>query len=87
MQDKSKILYEAIGILVKEIREEKNMSYTDFCYGNGLPMSTYNDLMKAKSEASCYTLSRFIKGLGMNFEEFGARLDKALPKDFWEDED
>jgi len=87
MQDKSKILYKTIGKLVNKIRQEKGIRYIDFCYGNDIPTSTYDYIVNASTQASFYNIARIIKALGLNFEEFGALLDKNLPQEYWNEED
>ena len=47
-------------------------------------MSTYDDIVNAKTKASYYNVSKIIKGLGLSFEEFGRLLDKELPENFLE---
>ena len=82
MQDKSLKLYTAISKIICKIRKEKGIKYTDLCYGNEIPMSTYDDIMNAKTKASFYNIAKIIKALGLSFEEFGELLDEELGKDF-----
>ena len=82
MQDNSKILYKAISKIIDKVRKEKNISYTDFCYGNEIPSSTYDDIINAKTKASFLNIAKIIKGLDLNFEQFGKMLDEELPHNF-----
>ncbi len=82
MHENSKILYKAIGKIVTRLRKEKNITYTDFCYGNDIPMSTYDMVVNATAQASFYNITKIVKALGLSFEEFGAFLDKELPENF-----
>ncbi len=82
MQDKSLKLYKAISKILYQTRKAKGLKYTDICYGNEIPMSTYDDIMNAKGKASFYNIARVVKGLDLSFEEFGKLLDKELGKDF-----
>jgi len=86
MQDESKILYKAVAKVVHEQRVKNNRSYTEFCYENDIPMSTYDDIINAKTKASFYNISKLVKALGLNFEEFGKLLDENLPKNFMKEE-
>jgi len=86
MQEDSKILYKAISRVIHKTRTEKNIRYTDFCYENDIPMSTYDAIINASTKSSCYNVSKFIKALGLNFKEFGALLDKELPPEYWNNE-
>ena len=82
MQKKSKILYTHIGNLIQKIRTEKGIKYTDFCYENEIPMSTYDDIVKGRTNASFYNVAKIIGALGLSFVEFGKLLDEELPKNF-----
>lgn len=82
MQDNVRQLYSAISKVIRKVKDEKGIKYTELCYENEIPMSTYDDIINAKTKASYYTISKIIKGLGLTFEEFGKLLDKELPKDF-----
>lgn len=82
MQDDIKTLYKAIAKILYDVKLKKGIKYTDICYGNGIPMSTYDDIINAKTKASYYNIAKIIKGLGLSFEEFGKMLDSELPNDF-----
>ena len=84
MQEEVKQLYTAISRIIVKIKEEKGIKYTELCYENEIPMSTYDDIVNAKTKASYYNVSKIIKGLGLSFEEFGKLLDKELPENFLE---
>lgn len=84
MQEDSKILYEAISRVIHRTRTDKNIRYTDFCYENDVAMSTYDAIINATTQSSYYNIAKVIKGLGLNFQEFGALLDKELPPTYWD---
>lgn len=86
MQDDSKILYEAISKVVHRVRTDKNIKYTDFCYENDIPMSTYDAIINASAQSSFYNIGKIVKALGLSYEEFGKLLDKELPKNYWDNE-
>ena len=44
----------------------------------------YRAIINAKNKATFYNIARIIKALGLNFEEFGALLDKELPEDIFD---
>ena len=81
-EENSKLLYRTIGQLITRIREEKGVKYTDFCYGNDIPMSTYDMIVSGTTQATFFNITKIIKALGLTFEEFGALLDKELPENF-----
>lgn len=87
MQQEAKILYKAIGKIVHKLRTEKGVKYTDFCYENDIPMTTYDTIKNGNANSSFYNVAKIIKALDLNFEEFGALLDKELPKDFWDSDE
>ena len=64
------------------VTQEKGIKYTDFCYENEIPMSTYDDIVKGRTNASFYNIFRVISALGLSFEEFGKMLDSKLPENF-----
>ena len=45
-------------------------------------MSTYDDIVKGRTNASFYNIAKIIGALGLSFEEFGKLLDEELPKNF-----
>ena len=82
MQNNSKLLYKAISKVINKTRLEKHIKYTDFCYENDIPMSTYDAIINATAQSSFYNISKVIRALDLSFEEFGALLDKELPENF-----
>lgn len=82
MQVNSEILYKTIGKIVTNLRKSQGITYTDFCYGNDIPMSTYDTIVNGSAQASFYNIAKIIKALGLNFKEFGELLDNALPEGF-----
>ena len=82
MQEESKQLYTAIGKILYEKRKELGIKYTDFCYENDIPTSTYDAIISGTSQASFYNIAKVVKALNMNFEDFGKLLDKNLPQNF-----
>jgi len=85
MQDNSKIFYKSIGQVVKKIKAEKGIKYTELCYENDIPTSTYDDIVNGRNQAKFYSVAKIIKGLGISFEEFGKYLDEELPENFLND--
>ena len=83
MQDDMKILYKAAAAVIKKVKKEKGIKYTDFCYENEIPMSTYDDIMNAKTKASFYNIAKIVKALGLTFEDFGRLMDEKLPPDLF----
>ncbi len=76
------MLYKTIGNLITRLREERGIKYTDFCYENDIPMSTYDMIVNGTTQATFFNITKAIKALGLSFEEFGALLDKELPQNF-----
>lgn len=87
MQENAKILYKSIAKVIGTARKRSSLNYTDFCYENDIPMSTYDYILLAKTNASFYNVAKIVKALGLSFEEFGALLDKELPKNFMGNEE
>ena len=87
MQDNSKIFHRAIGKIINKIRKEKGIKYSDLCYENDIPTSTYDDIVGAKTQARFYNVAKIVNALGISFEEFGRYLDKELPEKFLKDDD
>lgn len=81
------MLYKSVGKVLKTVQKEKGFKYLRLCDENDIKTSTFDNIINGKTQAYFSSIAKIIKGLGMNFEEFGARLDKALPDNFWEDED
>lgn len=87
MQEDAKLLHETISKIITHMREQKGVSYTDFCLGNDIPSSTYDAIVNANSKTYFYNIAKVVKALGLSFEEFGKMLDEELPKDFMTNED
>ena len=87
MQEDSLILYKAISIIIHNTRKDKGIRYTDFCYENDIPMSTYDAIINAAYQSSYYNIAKVVKALGLSFEEFGKMLDKELPENFMNNEE
>ena len=86
MQDKDIILRKTISKIVQDLREQQDKNYLAFCDENSIATSTYDNIINATNNTSFYNLSKVIKGLGLNFSQFGEILDSNLPKEFWEEE-
>ena len=82
MQDKNKILQEAIGRVIKKLRKQKNFKFTIFCYENDIATSLLNTIEKGETKTYFSNVARVLKALGLSFEEFGKLLDKELGEDF-----
>ena len=87
MQDNSKILYKTIGEIIKQVKYEKGIKYTNLCYENDIPTSTYDDIVNGKNQATFYNIAKIIKALGLTFEEFGIMLDEKLSQNFMINDD
>ena len=86
MQDKNKILQEAIGRVIKKVRKQKNFKFTIFCYENDISKTTLYMIEKGKNKPYVTSLCEIIKALGVSYGEFGALLDKELPQEYWNNE-
>lgn len=84
MQDDVTQLYKCTSKVICDVKDEKSIKYTELCYANDIPMSTYDDIINAKRKTSFYNIAKVVKALGLTFEEFGKRLDKELPNNFME---
>jgi len=87
MQGNSLILYKAISKVIHTTRLSKGIKYTDFCYENDIPMSSYDAIINATNQTTYYNIAKVVKALGLSFEEFGKMLDEELPKNFMTNED
>ena len=83
MDIETKQFYTAVALVISKVKKDKKIKYTDLCYANDIPQSTFDDIMNAKTKASFFNIAKVIKGLGLNFEEFGKLLDNEFPKDFF----
>ncbi len=52
MQDNKRKLYEAVSHIVDSERKNLGIKYTDFCLGNDIPNSTYDDIINANRQTS-----------------------------------
>ncbi len=86
MQDNVKQLYIAISHIIDRTRKERGINYTDFCLGNDIPTSTYDDIINASRQSSFYNIAKVVKALDLSFEEFGKLLDKELPDNFMKED-
>ena len=84
MQDDVKKLYKAVSAVLQKARKDKGITYTFLCYENDIPMSTYDDIINAKTKASFYNIARIINALDLSYEEFGKLLDKKLSDNIFE---
>ena len=87
MQDKSKLLHKVLGDLVTEIRIDKGIKYLDFCDGNSIATSTYDNIVNGKTKVTFHNVYKIVKAFGLTFEQFGKLLDEHLPEDFWDNDD
>ena len=86
MQDRNKILQEAIGRVIQKVRKQKNFKFTIFCYENDISKTTLYMIEKGKNKPYVTSLCEIIESLGLSYEEFGALLDKELPPEYWNNE-
>lgn len=86
MQDKNKILQEAIGRVITKVRKQKNLKFTIFCYENDISKTTLYMIEKGKNKPYVTSLFEIIEALGLTYTEFGILLDKELPETYWDNE-
>ena len=86
MQDRDRILQEAIGRVIQKVRKQKNFKFTIFCYENDISKTTLYMIEKGKNKPYVTSLCEIIESLGLSYEEFGALLDKELPPEYWNNE-
>lgn len=86
MQDNKRKLYEAVSHIVDLERKNLGIKYTDFCLGNDIPTSTYDDIINANRQTSFYNIAKVVKALDLSFAEFGELLDKELPENFMKED-
>ena len=82
MQQETKRLYEAASKIIDARRKELGINYTDFCLGNDIPTSTYDDIINASRQTSFYNIAKVVKALDLSFAQFGEMLDKELPDNY-----
>lgn len=87
MQDYDDILLKAIGRVISNELKRKKLKFTIFCYENDISKTTLYMIMKGKNKAYVTNLFKIINSLGLSYKEFGALLDKELPKNFFENEE
>ena len=82
MQDTEKILQEAIGRVVKNVRKQKGLKFTIFCYENDISKTTLHMIENGKNKPYVTNLCKIIEALDLTYAEFGKLLDKELPEDY-----
>ena len=82
-----KILSEAIGSLLREIRHSKNKSLNLFCNEYSIPTSTLSDLENAKGSIKLFSLYKILKAYEYDICEFFLRLNEKLPENFLKPEE
>lgn len=82
MQGNKKILYEAVGRVLKKRRKDMGQKLTIFCYENDIPTTSLSSIEAARTEACYFNIFKIAKALNLSCEEFGRLLDKELPEDF-----
>lgn len=78
MQHDDEILYKLVGKTIKNIRKEKGIKFTIFCYENDIPKSTLYDIEHGNNQAYFSKIFNIVKCLGISFEEFSKRLEEEL---------
>lgn len=82
MQDNNAMMLKAIGKVIHRERIRRKFKFTIFCYENDISKTTLYMVEKGKNKSYVTSLFKIIKALGLTYEEFGALLDKELPKNF-----
>ncbi len=82
MQGDKKILYEAVGRVLRKRRKSLNRKLTIFAYENDIPTTSLTSLEAARTEACFYNIYKISRALNLTCEEFGKLLDKELPENF-----
>ena len=78
MQENDLKIYKAIGNVLREVRLDKKLKFTIFCYENDIAKSTLNNIENAAAQTYFSKIAQIVLSLGLNFEEFGKLLDKEL---------
>ena len=78
MQGEDTKLYKAIGKILREYRQSKNIKFTIFCYENDIATSTLNNIENGTVQTYFSKIAKVITALGLSFEEFGKLLDIEL---------
>ena len=82
MQGDKKILYEAVGQVLRAKRLGNKEKLTLFCYENDIPTTTLTSIEAARTEACFYNIFKVCRALGLSMEEFGKLLEEKLPENF-----
>lgn len=82
MHPDKKILYEAIGRVLRKKRKALGYKLTIFAYENDIPTTSLTSIESAKTEACFSNIYKIARALNMTFEEFGRCFDKELPENF-----
>ncbi len=82
MQGDKKILYEAVGRVLRKRRLDLGEKLTLFCYENDIPTTTLTSIEAARTEACFYNIFKVCRALELSMDEFGKLLEKGLPENF-----
>ncbi len=82
MQEKEKILYNAIGSVIRKRREALGKGFNVFCYENDIPTSTMDYIEKARRASYFHSVLKIIDALDLSYNDFIILLKQELPKDF-----
>ena len=59
-----------IGLRIKELRAERDVSQEDFANFIGMSRSYFGEIETGKRNVAVINLEKIVKGLGLTFEEF-----------------
>lgn len=59
-----------IGLHIKELRAERDVSQEDFANFIGMSRSYFGEIETGKRNVAVINLEKIVKGLGVTFEEF-----------------
>ncbi|MBC2888370.1 helix-turn-helix domain-containing protein [Gordonibacter massiliensis (ex Traore et al. 2017)] len=59
-----------IGLRIKELRAERDVSQEDFANFIGMSRSYFGEIETGKRNVAVINLEKIVKGLGVTFEEF-----------------
>ena len=82
MQEKEKILSNAVAKILKNIRFKTKKSLNLFCNEYEISTSTLNDLENGKRSVKLYSLYKILKAYQIPIVDFFIELEKELPKNF-----
>lgn len=85
-QEEEKILSEAIGKVLSDIRKDTGKSLNLFCNEFGLSSSTYNDIERGVASPKVFSILKVLKAYNVTPQEFFTILEKELPTNFLEPE-